>query len=62
MKIHCKYFGIKGFVKLYEYGLKWRHMITEKVNQLFNPIIKASVNKISKNFKKFLHLSTVYIF
>ena len=33
MKIHCKYSGIKGFVKLYEYGLKWRHMITEKANK-----------------------------
>jgi len=28
--IHCKYTGVKGFVKLYEYGLKWRYMITEK--------------------------------
>jgi hypothetical protein len=28
--IHCKYTGIKGFVRLYDYGLKWRHMITEK--------------------------------
>lgn len=30
MQIHCKYTGVKGFVKLYEYGLKWRHMITDK--------------------------------
>ncbi len=44
MKIHCKYSGIKGFVKLYEYGLKWRYMSTEKVNQLFNLIIKTSIN------------------
>jgi len=28
--IHCKYTGIKGFVKVYEYGLKYRYMITEK--------------------------------
>jgi len=27
--IHCKYTGIKGFVNLYEDGLKYR-MITEK--------------------------------
>ena len=28
--IHCKYTGIKGFVRLYEYGLKYRYMLTEK--------------------------------
>ena len=30
MQIHCKYTGVKGSLKLYEYGLKWRRMITEK--------------------------------
>lgn len=28
-KIHCKYTGVKGFVNLYEDGLKYR-MLTEK--------------------------------
>ena len=28
--IHCKYAGIKGFVKLYEDALRYRYMITEK--------------------------------
>jgi len=27
---HCKYTGIKGFVNLYEYALKYSYMITEK--------------------------------
>lgn len=30
MHIHCKYTGIKGFVRLYQYGLKLRTMITDK--------------------------------
>ena len=30
MQIHCKYTGIKGFVRIYESGLKWRYMITDK--------------------------------
>ena len=30
MHIHCKYTGIKGFVRLYQYGLKFRTMITDK--------------------------------
>lgn len=30
MHIHCKYTGIKGFVRLYQYGLKLRTMITAK--------------------------------
>ncbi len=28
--IHCKYTGVKGFVRLYRDGLKYRYMITEK--------------------------------
>lgn len=28
--IHCKYTGIKGFITLYNYALKYRHMITPK--------------------------------
>ena len=28
--IHCKYTGIKGFVKIYEDGLRYRYMLTEK--------------------------------
>src|SRR4030042_2290928 len=28
--IHCKYTGIKGFVRMYEYALKWTRMITDK--------------------------------
>lgn len=28
--IHCKYTGIKGFVRLYEDALRYRYMITEK--------------------------------
>jgi len=28
--IHCKFTGVKGFVKLYEYALKWAYMITDK--------------------------------
>lgn len=30
MRIHCKFTGIKGFVRLYQYGLKWTYMITDK--------------------------------
>ena len=30
MQIHCKYTGIKGFVRTYNYGLKWRYMVTDK--------------------------------
>ncbi len=30
MRIHCKYTGVKGFLTIYEYGLKYRYMITEK--------------------------------
>lgn len=30
MQIHSKYQGIKGFVRTYNYGLKWLHMITDK--------------------------------
>ncbi len=30
MQIHCKYTGIKGFVRTYNYGLKWLRMITDK--------------------------------
>lgn len=30
MRIHCKYTGIKGFLTVYEYGLKYQYMITEK--------------------------------
>jgi transposase InsO family protein len=33
MQIHCKYTGVKGFVKLYQYGLKWRYMITNKAKR-----------------------------
>lgn len=29
-KIHCKYTGIKGFITLYNYALKYRYMITKK--------------------------------
>jgi transposase InsO family protein len=29
-KIHCKYTGIKGFVRLYEDALRYRYMITQK--------------------------------
>ncbi len=28
--IHCKYTGLKGFVSLYEYALRYSYMITEK--------------------------------
>ena len=28
--IHCKYAGIKGFVKLYNDALRYRYMITQK--------------------------------
>ena len=28
--IHCKYTGVKGFVRLYEDGLRYQYMITEK--------------------------------
>lgn len=28
--IHCKYTGVKGFVNLYEYSLRYSYMITEK--------------------------------
>jgi transposase InsO family protein len=31
--IHCKYSGLRGFVRLYDYGLKWRYMITNKAKQ-----------------------------
>lgn len=30
MRIHCKYSGIKGFINLYEYALKYSYMITDK--------------------------------
>lgn len=30
MQIHSKYRGIKGFVRTYNYGLRWLHMITDK--------------------------------
>ncbi len=30
MQIHCKYTGIKGFVRTYNYGLTWLYMITNK--------------------------------
>ena len=30
MQIHCKYSGIKGFINLYEYALKYSYMITDK--------------------------------
>lgn len=30
MQIHCKYTGIKGFINLYEYALKYSYMITDK--------------------------------
>lgn len=30
MRIHCKFTGVKGFVRLYQYGLKWKYMITDK--------------------------------
>lgn len=30
MQIHCKYTGLKGFVRTYNYGLKWLYMITDK--------------------------------
>lgn len=29
-RIHCKYTGIKGFVGVYNYGLRYRYMITKK--------------------------------
>jgi len=28
--IHCKYTGIRGFVRLYQYGLKLKYMVTDK--------------------------------
>jgi transposase InsO family protein len=31
--IHCKYTGIKGFVNLYNYALKYRDMVTEKAQR-----------------------------
>jgi len=30
--IHYKYTGIKGFLTVYNDGLKYKYMITEKVN------------------------------
>lgn len=30
MRIHCKYAGIKGFINLYEYALRYSYMITDK--------------------------------
>ena len=30
MQIHCKYSGIKGFINLYEYALRYSYMITNK--------------------------------
>ena len=30
MQIHCKYSGIKGFINLYEYALRYSYMITDK--------------------------------
>ena len=29
-KIHCKYTGVKGFLTIYNYGLRYRYMITQK--------------------------------
>jgi len=37
--IHCKYTGIKGFVNLYEYSLKYRYMITEKARNKARTLI-----------------------
>jgi len=30
MQIHCKYAGVKGFINLYEYALRYSYMITDK--------------------------------
>jgi hypothetical protein len=37
-RIHCKYTGIKGFIKVYEDGLRYRYTITKKA---LGPIVIA---------------------
>lgn len=39
MKIHCKYTNIKGFVNLYEYGLRYKYMITEKAKYKYKILV-----------------------
>lgn len=35
-KIHCKYTGVKGFVGLHEYALRYQYMITDKTKYKLN--------------------------
>jgi transposase InsO family protein len=32
-QVHCRYTGIKGFIKVYNYALKYQYMITEKAKE-----------------------------
>jgi len=38
-KIHCKYTGVKGFLTVYEDGLRWRYMITQKAKHKLKVLV-----------------------
>ncbi len=38
-KIHCKFTGIKGFLTLYNDGLRYRYMLTEKAKKKFKVLV-----------------------
>lgn len=38
-KIHCKYTGIKGFLTLYNDGLRYRYMLTDKAKKKFKILV-----------------------
>lgn len=38
-KIHCKYTGVKGFITVYQDGVRWQYMITKKAQHKFKVLI-----------------------
>jgi transposase InsO family protein len=60
--IHCKYTGVKGFVKLYEYGLKWTYMITHKAQYKLKVLIFWKKHGLEATLDAFPHKrSTLYL-
>lgn len=61
-KIHCKHTGIKGFVKLYEYGLKWSYMITQKTKHKVKVLIFWEKHGLNATLDAFPHKrSTLFL-
>ena len=60
--IHCKYTGIKGFIKVYNDAIKYRYMITEKAQHKAKVLIFWEKHGLEATLDAFPHKrSTLYL-